>query len=191
MHGCESLFWKNPTVAPSAWDSVRTEVHVLGLANSILKGGQPLIAAGDRTSGTAPGTVPGVNPSVQTILDCHNYRLLNFPSQGCSSPSESASGRRSGGKLYLYWRATRQGIASRSSSIPMVRGAVFGRRARWDVLLVAIAYSLLWQRKFWDRSLPTWRAVLSILFMLFGGSSFLDSSARHRTALADCCRPEL
>src|SRR5215471_3899266 len=38
MYGCESLFWKNPTVAPSAWDSVRTEVHVLELANSILKG---------------------------------------------------------------------------------------------------------------------------------------------------------
>ena len=40
------------------------------------------------------------------------------------------------------------------------------RRARWGVLLVAIAYSLLWQSKFWERSLPGWRAALSVLFML-------------------------
>jgi protein-S-isoprenylcysteine O-methyltransferase Ste14 len=43
------------------------------------------------------------------------------------------------------------------------------RRARWGVLLVAIAYSMLWQSKFWERSLPGWRAALSIFLLLFAG----------------------
>lgn len=43
------------------------------------------------------------------------------------------------------------------------------RRARWGVLLVAIAYSFLWQSRFWERSLPGWRAALSVLFMLLAG----------------------
>jgi protein-S-isoprenylcysteine O-methyltransferase Ste14 len=43
------------------------------------------------------------------------------------------------------------------------------RRARWGVLLVAIAYSLLWQSRFWERSVRGWRAALSILFMLLAG----------------------
>jgi protein-S-isoprenylcysteine O-methyltransferase Ste14 len=40
------------------------------------------------------------------------------------------------------------------------------RRARWGVLLVAIAYSLLWQSKFWERSIQGWQLVLSTLFFL-------------------------
>jgi protein-S-isoprenylcysteine O-methyltransferase Ste14 len=40
------------------------------------------------------------------------------------------------------------------------------RRARWGVLLVAIAYSMLWQSKFWERPLEGWRIALSILFFL-------------------------
>jgi protein-S-isoprenylcysteine O-methyltransferase Ste14 len=40
------------------------------------------------------------------------------------------------------------------------------RRARWGVLLVAIAYSLLWQGKFWERSIQGWQIVLSTLFFL-------------------------
>ena len=39
-------------------------------------------------------------------------------------------------------------------------------RARWGVLLVAIAYSLLWQNKFWERSLQGWQIVISTLFFL-------------------------
>jgi protein-S-isoprenylcysteine O-methyltransferase Ste14 len=41
------------------------------------------------------------------------------------------------------------------------------RRARWGILLVAIAYSILGQNKFWERSVPGWRIALSIIFFLF------------------------
>ena len=43
------------------------------------------------------------------------------------------------------------------------------RRARWGVLLVGIAYVMLWQNKFWERSLPAWRIGLSIIFLLLAG----------------------
>jgi protein-S-isoprenylcysteine O-methyltransferase Ste14 len=43
------------------------------------------------------------------------------------------------------------------------------RRARWGVLLVALSYSLLWQGKFWERSLPVWRLGLSIAFLALAG----------------------
>ena len=42
------------------------------------------------------------------------------------------------------------------------------RRARWGIVLVAIAYSLLWQGKFWERALPPWRIALSVFFLLLG-----------------------
>jgi protein-S-isoprenylcysteine O-methyltransferase Ste14 len=42
-------------------------------------------------------------------------------------------------------------------------------RARWGILLVAVAYSILWQGKFWERPLPVWRLALSILFLLLAG----------------------
>jgi protein-S-isoprenylcysteine O-methyltransferase Ste14 len=40
------------------------------------------------------------------------------------------------------------------------------RRARWGILLVAVAYSIVWQGKFWERSLPGWRIPLGILFLI-------------------------
>jgi protein-S-isoprenylcysteine O-methyltransferase Ste14 len=40
------------------------------------------------------------------------------------------------------------------------------RRARWGILLEAIAFSMLWQGKFWERSFEAWRMALSILFFL-------------------------
>src|SRR5712691_11598360 len=43
------------------------------------------------------------------------------------------------------------------------------QRARWGVLLVAIAYTLLWQNKFWERPLAGWRVGLSILFNALAG----------------------
>lgn len=42
---------------------------------------------------------------------------------------------------------------------------VIDRRARWGMLLMAVAYSLLWQGKFWLRPLPEWRLALGILFL--------------------------
>src|SRR5262249_32391242 len=47
--------------------------------------------------------------------------------------------------------------------------AKLDRRARWGILLVAVAYSLLWQNRFWQRPLPGWRIVFSILFFALGG----------------------
>jgi protein-S-isoprenylcysteine O-methyltransferase Ste14 len=36
-------------------------------------------------------------------------------------------------------------------------------------VLVAIAYSMLWQTRFWERSLRTWQVALSIVFFLLAG----------------------
>ena len=40
------------------------------------------------------------------------------------------------------------------------------RRARWGILIEAVAYSIVWQATFWERPLPPWRAALSILFFV-------------------------
>ena len=40
------------------------------------------------------------------------------------------------------------------------------RRARWGILLVAIAYSMLWQSNFWERSPQGWRIAVSVFFFL-------------------------
>jgi protein-S-isoprenylcysteine O-methyltransferase Ste14 len=40
------------------------------------------------------------------------------------------------------------------------------RRARWGIVLVAISYSILWQCRFWERPVPLWRLVFSVLFMM-------------------------
>jgi len=37
------------------------------------------------------------------------------------------------------------------------------RRARWGIALEAVSYSLLWQGRFWDRSLEWWHFALSVL----------------------------
>lgn len=41
-------------------------------------------------------------------------------------------------------------------------------RARWGMLLLAIAYSLIWQGRFWERPLPIWRVTLSIFLLSLG-----------------------
>lgn len=40
-------------------------------------------------------------------------------------------------------------------------------RARWGVVLVAVAYSILWQNSFWTRPLPPWRLAASVALLLF------------------------
>jgi len=40
------------------------------------------------------------------------------------------------------------------------------RRARWGILLVAIAYTLLWQGHFWERSLRPWQVPVSMVFFI-------------------------
>ncbi len=44
------------------------------------------------------------------------------------------------------------------------------RRARWGVLLVAVAYSILWQSNFWARPLPVWRIAVSVSFLVPAGT---------------------
>ncbi len=41
------------------------------------------------------------------------------------------------------------------------------RRARWGIGLELLAYTLLWQGPFWNRSLARWQVALSILFFLW------------------------
>src|SRR2546429_5965308 len=40
------------------------------------------------------------------------------------------------------------------------------RRARWGIVLVAVAYSLLWQGHFWERFPRPWQVALSIVFFV-------------------------
>jgi len=63
------------------------------------------------------------------------------------------------------------------------------RRARWGMLLVAIAYSLIWQGHFWERPLPLWRLAPSILILVlacilsWSGTRFLGRQWRVDAAL--------
>src|SRR6266446_5742257 len=87
---------------------------------------------------------------------------------------------------WLFW-LTPFFLAKRSTERPKE----LDRRARWGILLVVVAYSMLWQSKFWERSLPVWRVALAILFFAARGPSFLDGRTRSRTPVADRCRPQL
>jgi len=44
------------------------------------------------------------------------------------------------------------------------------RRARWGIALQGIAYSLLWQRRFWDRPVESWRIPVSLGFFVAAGA---------------------
>jgi protein-S-isoprenylcysteine O-methyltransferase Ste14 len=48
-------------------------------------------------------------------------------------------------------------------------GAKLDRRARWGVLLEALAYSMLWWGNFWTRSPQPWRITISVFFLLLAG----------------------
>jgi len=50
------------------------------------------------------------------------------------------------------------------------------RRARWGILLIGGGVALLWQGRFWENSLPTWRLAFSVVF--FGLASILSWTAR-------------
>lgn len=56
--------------------------------------------------------------------------------------------------------------------------SVVNSHSRWGVLLQFLAFTLLWQGHFWARSLPIWRAVVSvILFTLAAVLSWTSSQA--------------
>ncbi|HLW78767.1 MAG TPA: isoprenylcysteine carboxylmethyltransferase family protein [Terriglobia bacterium] len=65
------------------------------------------------------------------------------------------------GAGWVLW-VTRFLVVKRSAAPPKQ----VDRRARWGILLVAVAYSLLWQSKFWARPVPAWRMVLAAAFLL-------------------------
>ena len=52
-------------------------------------------------------------------------------------------------------------LARRKSEAP----SKTDRRARWGMALPGIAYALLWQGRFWNAVLPTWRFALSVTFL--------------------------
>lgn len=51
------------------------------------------------------------------------------------------------------------------------------RRARWDIVPEGLAYSLLWQNRFWVRSPHGWRITLSVTFL--AAASLLSWSSAH------------
>jgi protein-S-isoprenylcysteine O-methyltransferase Ste14 len=44
------------------------------------------------------------------------------------------------------------------------------RRARWGIVLQAVAYTLLWQNRFWTRSPGVWRIAGSIIFFILAAA---------------------
>jgi protein-S-isoprenylcysteine O-methyltransferase Ste14 len=57
------------------------------------------------------------------------------------------------------------------------QASIVDRRARWGMLLLAVAYSILWQSSFWERSRSLWRITFSIVFFLL--AILLSWSARR------------
>jgi protein-S-isoprenylcysteine O-methyltransferase Ste14 len=42
------------------------------------------------------------------------------------------------------------------------------RRARWGIVIQAVAFSLLWQTHFWERSPDLWRVLVSVVLLTLG-----------------------
>jgi protein-S-isoprenylcysteine O-methyltransferase Ste14 len=64
--------------------------------------------------------------------------------------------------------------------------SVVNRRSRWGMLLQFLAFTLLWQGRFWTRSLPLWREFASILlFVLASVLSWSSSRALAGQLRAD------
>jgi protein-S-isoprenylcysteine O-methyltransferase Ste14 len=58
--------------------------------------------------------------------------------------------------------------------------SVVNRRSRWGMLLQFLAFTLLWQGRFWTRSLPSWRELISVV--LFALASLLSWSSSRALA---------
>ena len=56
-------------------------------------------------------------------------------------------------------------LVKRNSGKPEKRD----RRARWGIVLQGLAYTLLWQSKFWARTPENWRMALSVCFLVSAG----------------------
>src|SRR5256885_14030061 len=62
---------------------------------------------------------------------------------------------------WLFWLMPF--LLAKRSSEPAKR---LDRRARWGIVLVAVAYSLLWQGPFWGRFSRAWQGALSLVFFV-------------------------
>jgi len=61
------------------------------------------------------------------------------------------------------------------------RPAKLDRRARWGMLFIAVAYTLVWQGNFWTRSPGPWRMVISaLLFIVASVLSWTSTRALGR-----------
>lgn len=56
-------------------------------------------------------------------------------------------------------------LIKRKSQVP----TKLDRRARWGIILEAVAYSMVWQGKFWGRSPEIWRVAVSVAFLALAG----------------------
>ena len=73
-------------------------------------------------------------------------------------------------------------LAKRSGEPPRV----IDRRARWGLVLECIAYSVLWQGRFWERELTAWQLGLAIgFFALAGLCSWTGTRALGRQLRVD------
>lgn len=54
--------------------------------------------------------------------------------------------------------------------------SVVNRTSRWGMLLQLLAFTLLWQGKFWTRPLPLWRLLISVLLFALAVSLSWTSS---------------
>jgi protein-S-isoprenylcysteine O-methyltransferase Ste14 len=54
--------------------------------------------------------------------------------------------------------------------------SVVDRRSRWGILLQFLAFTLLWQGRFWDRRLPAWHLAVSVACFLLAAILSWSSS---------------
>src|SRR5215831_15731592 len=93
--------------------------------------------------------------------------------------------------LYLYllivggtflWFAPLLAVFTREKQ----KAAHADRRASWGVVLQGVAYSLVWQGSFWQRSAELWRVLLSaLLFVLACLTSWTAARALGRHLRVD------
>src|SRR5215475_1430454 len=102
--------------------------------------------------------VVGVDENDQTLLQKGLVFSSKWNARGGSMPGYAYAILVAG---WLTWVApflrTLRGLARPKS---------LDRRARWGILLVAVAYSILWQGKFWERQPSTARVATSTAFFL-------------------------
>jgi protein-S-isoprenylcysteine O-methyltransferase Ste14 len=98
--------------------------------------------------------------------------LSEYDSRTCLESNSDGSRRIAGVKAFPYavlilgwllWLAPFLLLGVRSGTAKQV-----DRRARWGIILEAVAFSVLWQGRFWERSPLPWQIGLSVVLLLLG-----------------------